>query len=165
MRPSLLLPLLAALPLVLSACGSSDILNSCRADYQRPDFAALRQGLAAARQRWQALGIQDYSYEFSQFAAPIGLPKARITVQAGQVVRVEKADTRPGDPAPSAGRTVKERFDDLAASISDAAPRPCAELAITYAAEGYPLTASSGTALKNLADGNGFWTISNFTRL
>ena len=162
MRPLLLVPLL----LGLSSCGLGNLVNGCRSDYSQPNFAALQRDLSAARARWQTAGIQDYRYDFTQFAAPVGFPPLRVTVMDGVVTKTENLD----DPAellpPNSGITVQGRFDSIASSITSAQSGKCQELTVTYdAADGHPLKLLGGTALRGIADGFGQWEISNFTPL
>ena len=162
MRPLLLVPLL----LGLSSCGFGNLVNGCRSDYSRPDFAALQRDLSAARARWQTAGIQNYRYDFTQFAAPVSFPPIRVTVMGSVVTNTEIVDDSAAPPPTNPGNTVLERFNIIASSFALAQTGKCQQLSVTYdASDGHPLNLSSGSAERGIADGFGEWTITNFTRL
>ncbi|WP_420596942.1 DUF6174 domain-containing protein [Deinococcus sp.] len=162
MRPLLLVPLL----LGLSSCGLGNLVSGCRSDYVRPNFAALQRDLSAARVRWQTTNVQNYRYDFSQFAAPVGFPPIRVTVTGGVVSSTENLDDRPGPSAASFGATIEQRFDEIAQGLSASKNEQCELFSVDFdVSDGHPLKRLSGTAKRGLEDGFGQWEIGNFTRL
>ncbi|WP_425148333.1 DUF6174 domain-containing protein [Deinococcus sp.] len=164
MRLPFLMPLVVAASL-LSGC-SYNQANGCRDSYQRPDFSALAQRLAAAQSRWQAASIQNYRYDLARSLEPVSLPTVRITVMGGQVTAVDVlTQTPPGNPTTAQGVTVGELLAELKAALARPLG-PCTDLTMAFdPADGHPLRASFGNALDGLQDGGGGWTVSNFTRL
>jgi Family of unknown function (DUF6174) len=164
-RFNLLLAPLAALPLLLASCSGPDVLG-CRSGYQLPNQVALKSELSAARTRWQAAGIQSYSYEFARFAAPSTFSPFRITVQAGKVIKVENLKPQPGDPVPALNGTMEQRFGELEQGLAVLQDEQCGTLSINFdVTDGHALKQSFGTELVGIEDGVGGWTISNFTKL
>ncbi|WP_102126915.1 DUF6174 domain-containing protein [Deinococcus planocerae] len=140
-------------------------VGQCAPGYVRPDFAALEQGLAAARARWTAAGIRDYSHDFSQVSAPVRFPTVRVSVRGGMAQAVKLAPGETGEPGAQARATVEDRFANIAQALEGQRQQPCPAVEIEYdARDGHPTRFFSGTRQANVADGEGEWRITNFTR-
>jgi len=134
-------------------------------DYTRPDFAALERDLAAARARWSAAKVRDYSYDFAQVAAPVLFPTVRVTVRGGAVSEVILAPDQTGEIGGQAGATVEERFAAIAETLRGQREQPCPDVQVDYdPADGYPTRLYSGSREENIADGWGEWRVTNFSR-
>jgi Family of unknown function (DUF6174) len=164
MRLKLLAPMLVVLPLLLPGCGVLNALDNCRDSFIRPNIAALTGDLTAARLRWKAANIQDYSYEYFETGfMPFPYPK-KVTVSGGQVTATEWVSPKPEYPVLSLSQTVDQRFGAIAAEIGTTSTGQCYELAVQYdATDGHPLKVYGGTS--EIADSMGGLTFSNFTRL
>lgn len=139
--------------------------SPCVPGYVRPDLARMQTELTAARARWQAAGVRDYSYDFRQIASPVLFPTVRVTVRGGAVQGVALVAGQTGEPSAQARATVEGRFTDIAGALSYQRTQPCPLLQVTYdARDGHPTRLSSGTGEVNVADGDGEWTLTNFTR-
>lgn len=137
--------------------------NGCQPGFVQPSAAALTRELNAARARWAASGIRTYRYTFSQVAAPVRFPATEVTVSAGRVLSARP--TEPGEASAQARRaSVEGLFTFIEQSVAYARTEPCTEIRVTYARAGYPLTWSTEPRRLNIADGNGFWAVTGFTR-
>ena len=164
LRRSALITGLACLPLVLGSCGVLDAAR-CESGYTRPDFAALRSELVAAKALWKAKGFPNYNYDFSRFAAPVGFPVQRIQVIGGKVSRVDLADGS-GSLDMEQGKTVEGLFTDIETAIARQEGGTCALLSAAYdPRDGHPTQFGSGIATRGVADGFGTWAVSRFAQL
>ncbi|MBB5235112.1 DUF6174 domain-containing protein [Deinococcus budaensis] len=137
----------------------------CVPGYVRPDFAALERELNAARARWRAAGVRDYRYDFRQVAAPVLFPTVRVTVRGGAVRDVVLVAGQTGEPSAQARATVEERFVQIAQALAFQRAQPCPAVEVTYDREdGHPTRLSTAPRDLNVADGDGEWTLTNFTR-
>jgi len=138
----------------------------CVPGYVRPDFARLERELAAARARWTAARVRDYRYDFRQIAAPVLFPTVRVTVRGGVVQGVALVAGQTGEPSPQARATVEGRFTQIAQALAFQRSQPCPAVEVTYdRANGYPTRLYTAPRDLNVADGDGEWTVTNFTRL
>ncbi|WP_216327257.1 DUF6174 domain-containing protein [Deinococcus aestuarii] len=173
------------LALGLSACAPSQSQNSaartteettvpvggpaqvgpCAPGYVRPDFAVLERDLAAARARWTAAGVRDYSHDFAQVSAPLRFPTVRVSVRGGMAQAVRLAPGETGEPGAQARATVEDRFANIAQALEGQREQPCPAVEVEYdGRDGHPTRFSSATRQANVADGEGEWRITNFTR-
>ncbi|GMA13867.1 hypothetical protein E5F05_17500 [Deinococcus metallilatus] len=177
-----MLPLSRLLPptllaFVLTACVPAQHLTSaaretavplatgCVSGYTRPDFAALERDLAAARAKWKAANVRDYSYDFAQIAAPVLLPTTRVTVRGGTVQGVRLVAGQTGQPSAQARATIEDRFASIAQALAAQKDRPCPAAQAEYdPRDGHPTRFYSGSREADIADGWGEWKITNFTR-
>ncbi|EYB67967.1 hypothetical protein DEIPH_ctg030orf0003 [Deinococcus phoenicis] len=137
----------------------------CAPGYTRPDFAALERDLTAARARWTAAGVRDYSYDFAQIAAPVAFPDVRVTVRGGAVQGVTLKAGQTGEPGGQARATVEDRFAAIAQTLRGQQGQKCPVVETEYdPRDGHPTRLYSGSREVNLADGWGEWRIMNFTR-
>lgn len=139
--------------------------SPCVPGYVRPDLARMQTELNAARARWQAAGVRDYSYDFRQIASPVLFPAVRVTVRGGTVQGVALVAGQTGQPSEQSRATVEDRFTNIAGALEYQRSQPCPLLEVTYdPQDGHPTRLSSGTGELNVADGDGEWTLTNFTR-
>lgn len=139
--------------------------SPCVPGYVRPDLARAQAELTAARARWQAAGVRDYSYDFRQIASPVLFPTVRVTVRGGTVQGVALVAGQTGQPSPQARGAVEDRFQNVAEALAYQRTQPCPLLEVTYdVRDGHPTRLSSGNGELNVADGDGEWTLTNFTR-
>lgn len=137
---------------------------ACRDGYMRPDLAALTRDLAAARARWSATGLRDYTYDLRQIAAPVLFPDTRVTVRAGRAVGTTILPGQEGTPNPLARQTMEQRLDDIARTLAFQRGRTCPEVRVTFDAQtGHPTYLYSGLGDAGIADGFGEWTVTTFT--
>lgn len=150
----------------LTACGSlGGSLHGCVSGYQRPDFAALQQDLKAARIRWTAAGILDYSFDFTQVAQPLLLPTIHVVVRGGTVESAEIVGGNPSGATPPTPGTVETSFQTISKTLTRQQATSCPAVSASYdPGDGHPTSFSSANLQANLADGGGSWTIQNFTR-
>ncbi|MEF2278721.1 DUF6174 domain-containing protein [Deinococcus sp. YIM 134068] len=145
--------------------GSSSGKVLCAPGYTRPNFAALRRELTAAQVVWETANVRDYSYSFAQIAAPVRFPTVRVTVRGGVAQPVTLAAGETGEPGTQARGAVEDRFADIAQKLAYQETQPCPVVEVSYdARNGHPTRLSTGTGQENIADGNGEWTVTNFTR-
>lgn len=178
-----LLPAPLLLALTLTACvppqnanvggGASEpaaetavpLATGCPPGYTRPDFAALERDLAAARSRWTGAGVRDYSHDFAQVSAPVRFPTVRVSVRGGMAQAVRLAPGETGEPGPQARATVEDRFANIAQALTYQRDQPCPAVEAEYdPRDGHPTRFLSATRQANVADGEGEWRITNFTR-
>jgi hypothetical protein len=139
--------------------------SPCVPGHVRPDLAGMRAELTAARARWQAAGVRDYSYDFRQIASPVLFPTVRVTVRGGAVRGVALVAGQTGQPSAQARATVEGRFMGIAGALNYQRTQSCPLLEVTYdPQDGHPTRLYSGTGERNVADGDGEWTLTNFTR-
>ncbi len=76
--------------------------------------------LDAARARWEAAGIDDYTWSFARLCFCPQLT-AEVTVEAGEAVResIEDYDQFPAEPAELQFRTMEELFDVIEREIDE----------------------------------------------
>lgn len=137
----------------------------CVPGYVRPDFAALERELSAARARWRAAGVRDYRYDFRQVAAPVLFPTVRVSVRGGAVQGVTLVAGQTGQPSTQARATVEERFAQIAGALTFQRAQPCPAVEVAYdRGDGHPTRLYTAPRDLNVADGDGEWTLTNFTR-
>jgi Family of unknown function (DUF6174) len=166
-RLTLLLPvLLLSSPASAGGAGlpGAVSIGGCVPGFVQPSPAALESQLRAARARWAASGIQSYRFDFDQIAQPVRFARTRITVLPGERLSAVTTDGNPASPT-ALGATVRGLFDNVRQSVAFARRQPCAELKVTYARDGHPLSLSLEQRNINIADGGASWAVSNFTRL
>ncbi|BDP42557.1 hypothetical protein DAETH_25260 [Deinococcus aetherius] len=140
-------------------------VGQCAPGYVRPDLAVLERDLAAARERWTAAGVRDYSHDFAQVSAPLRFPTVRVSVRGGMAQAVSLAPGETGEPSPQARATVEDRFANIAQALEAQREQPCPAVEVEYdGRDGHPTRFYSGTRQANVADGWGEWRITNFTR-
>ncbi|GHF56526.1 hypothetical protein HNQ07_003667 [Deinococcus metalli] len=165
------LALLAVLSVTAAHAGGADapggvtvLPRACRDGYVRPDFAALTRQLRAARARWAAAGVRDYTYDLHQIAAPVLFPDTRVSVRAGRAVSSAILPGQEGAPNQLARKTVEERFDDIARTLSLRRAAPCPEVRVSFdPRSGYPTHFYSGLGDAGIMDGFGEWTLTRLT--
>ena len=136
--------------------------NGCVPGFVQPSPAALTRALNSAQARWKASGIRAYSYTFDQIAQPVRFPPTRIEV-SGRAVRATALGE--GDPSVYARTaSVEGLYGFIRDSIDFARREPCAEVKVSYAPGGHPLSLSLERRDLNIADGGGSWTVSDFRK-
>lgn len=170
--------LLAVLTLSLSACINRPAATTsssaepqvqpavaCAEGYTRPDFARLQADLSAARARWQAAAISNYSYDFAQYALPVRFPAVRVTVSGGAVQSVALKAGEEGEPSAQARATVEDLFQNIADALAYQQGQPCPAVETEYSVQdGHPTRLYSGIKEANSADGEGEWNVTGFER-
>lgn len=146
--------------------GVTALPQGCRADYVRPDFAALSRQLQAARARWAAQGPRSYTYDVHQIAAPVLFGDMRVTVRAGRAVAADPMPGQEAGPNPLALRSMEQRFGDIAQTLAYQRTTRCPDVQVAYDGKlGHPTRLYSGRGDNGIADGFGEWTLSRFTVL
>lgn len=134
----------------------------CLPGFVQPSPAALMQALASAQARWRATGIRSYGFTLDQISQPVRYPRVRIEV-SGQAVQVTALE--PGIPSASARKSsVEGLYRSVLDSIAFARSEPCAEVKVSYASDGHPISFSLAQINPNIADGGVSWTVSDFRR-
>lgn len=160
----MLLPLMLMLG-VLTSCNQTDTQSQdkseCATSYVRPNVAALNTDLNAAKARWAAANISNYSYVQTLNSLVGGTTK--VTVRAAQVTATDLV----GSPRPyEQGTTVEGLFAQIAQGISQAnEPKSCLMVSATYdPQDGHPLTAIFNNNLANVTDTYVSYIFSDFKK-
>lgn len=149
--------LAALLPFLLGSC-NLDAFNGCASNYQAPDFAKLDAELSAAKTKWAAANIQNYTFVYDRFMAPAGARDQKVVVRNGKIDT--SASSTEWTP-----RTMDELLADVTSSISNAKVNKCRQVSATYdASDGHLLTWNSGVFIKGVQDGFGSLIVKAFSR-
>lgn len=123
------LALLVIALVIVAGCSSSDGGGSSASSSGRSSTTTLPEiesagdeadRLEAARTRWEAAGIDDYTWSFTRVCFCPQLT-AEVTVEAGQAVRVsvDDDDQFPAESAELEFRTIEELFDVIEREIDE----------------------------------------------
>jgi Family of unknown function (DUF6174) len=162
--PALLSSTLAVAGGADSALPGAVSVGGCVPGFVQPSPAALERQLRAARARWAASGIQSYRFDFDQIAQPVRFARTSITVLPGERLKAVTTDRSPASTT-ALGATMRGLFDNIQQSVAFVRRQPCAELKVSYAQDGHPLSLSLEQRNINIADGGASWTVSSFRRL
>lgn len=153
MKPVLPLLLLCGL---LSSCKKMEAYQrGCESFYRVPDIAALTGALKAAKGKWAAANLQNYSYTMRYGFSGMVSGTQTVSVRGGQVAS-----------SSGTGRTMEQLFGDVESKIAEAAkPNACVMLEASYdAADGHVLSSGFQNVQQGLQDAFGGYSITAFHR-
>ena len=161
----------SALILAVAVLGAS--LSSCQLIPLYRNVKFDEAAWTAAKAKWEAAGIMDYSYRLSSYGF---MPfESIVTVTGGSSATEIVAPDAATPEAMLSGRAqsmdawfadIRESFDSVDGKWIPAEDYPVKEIAVTYDPEyGFPTEIEYiyGISLFIAVDGNFFWTLGDFT--
>lgn len=152
MKPVLPVLLLCGL---LSSCKKMEAYQrGCESFYRVPDIAALTSALTAAKGKWAAANLQNYSYTMRYGFSGMVSGTQNVSVRGGQVA----------SSSSSTGQTMEQLFGDVESKMAKATkPNACVMLEASYdAADGHVLSSGFQNVQQGLQDAFGGYSITAF---
>jgi hypothetical protein len=112
--------MIAVLSATLASCAASNTTTDPTDPFEPDDRPATSAAFDSARQRWNAVGITSYQYQYRRicFCAPPATARVRVTVRGDRVVEVVLVESGQSVD-PDGYPTIDEIFGQIGEALSN----------------------------------------------